>query len=278
MTQVRSLVSEAARALTGDDARFEAELLLSHSLGQSRAWLYAHAEDEVSDQTALRFRGLVAARVTGQPIAYLIGEREFWSMPLHVTADVLIPRPETELLVEQALLRIPQSSVVDIADLGTGSGAIALAIAHERPQARVVATDASGAALAVATGNSERLLCDNVRFVHGDWCAALTGLRFDLIVSNPPYIALNDQHLQAGDLRFEPAAALVAGADGLDALRAIVELAPAHLNGGSWLLLEHGMDQATAVRGLLTSRGFADEFSVTDIEGRDRVTGARWKG
>lgn len=272
MTDVRRLLASAAARIGGDEARFEAELLLAHALGKTRAWLFAWPEFEPERAQRGAFERLVAARERGEPIAYLIGRREFRALDLVVTPAVLIPRPETELLVERALERIPADSDAAIADLGTGSGAIALALAHERPRARVLASDASADALSVARANAERLGLANVAFAHGDWCAALGDARFDVIVSNPPYIAAGDPHLREGDLRYEPAAALASGSDGLDAIRAIVARAPAHLREGGWLLFEHGWDQAERVRGLLAAAGFADVRSEVDIEGRDRVT------
>lgn len=276
MTQstVRGLLAEAQAALPSDDARGEAELLLAHALGVDRAWLIAHRDDAVAPALAGQVRCCVSRRVAGEPVAYIVGHQGFHALDLAVTPDVLIPRPETELLVELALQRIPQSATVEIADLGTGSGAIALAIAKARPQARVLATDASAAALDVARGNAQRLgIVGNIEFAQGDWCAALGARRFELIVSNPPYIAQSDVHLQRGDLRFEPHLALASGADGLDAIRAIVRDARSHLNADGWLLLEHGFDQGAAVRGLLQQSGFVEVFTARDLEGRERVSG-----
>jgi release factor glutamine methyltransferase len=272
---VRAWLAEAMATLGGDESRREAELLLQHALGQSRAWLFAHADDPVDDAGGDRFGALVARRAGGEPLAYVTGRREFWSLELAVTADVLIPRPETELLVELALRRIATDAAATVADLGTGSGAIALAIAHERPAARLLATDASAGALAVARGNAQRLGIGNVEFAQGDWCGALAGRRFDLIASNPPYIADHDTHLAIGDLRFEPRAALASGSDGLDAIRAIVACAPAKLAPGGWLLLEHGFEQGAPVRELLLASGLDDVFSACDLEQRERVSGGR---
>jgi release factor glutamine methyltransferase len=208
-------------------------------------------------------------------MAYITGARAFWSLDLGVTPDVLVPRAETELLVELALQRIEAQAQVDIADLGTGSGAIALAIAHERSRAHVLATDASDAALAVARSNATALGLRNVTFAIGDWCAALGTRSFDMIVSNPPYIAHGDAHLARGDLRFEPRAALASGPDGLDAIRAIARDAAAPLRHGGWLLFEHGFEQGDAVRDILQKSGFVELFTAPDIEGRDRVSGGR---
>jgi release factor glutamine methyltransferase len=250
----------------------DAQWLLVHALGKPRSWLYAHGDDVADAALVARFETLVARRVAGEPVAYLTGRRGFWSFDLTVTPATLIPRVETELLVELALARLPRDREPRIADLGTGSGAIALALAHERPRARVVATDASDAALAVARDNAIALGIDNIDFRRGDWLAALSGERFDLIASNPPYIASDDPHLGVGDLRHEPAAALASGCDGLDAIRMIVRDAPAHLVTDGWLLLEHGLEQGRAVRDLLHAAGFVDVATEHDLEGRDRVT------
>ncbi|MFC5579364.1 peptide chain release factor N(5)-glutamine methyltransferase [Lysobacter niabensis] len=254
----------------------EADLLLAYVLGKSRSWLFAHGDGQVPVDVAAAFEGLVQRRVAGQPVAYLTGQRGFWRFDLAVTPATLIPRPETELLVELALARLPTDRELRVADLGTGSGAIALALALERSRARVSATDASAPALEVARGNAQALRLGNVVFLEGDWFAPLSGQRFDLIASNPPYIALGDPHLDAGDLRFEPAAALSSGADGLDAIRVIVAGAPAHLEADGWLLLEHGWEQGPVVRDLLTQAGFTEVATQHDLEGRDRVSFGRW--
>jgi len=250
----------------------DAALLLAHALGHPRAWLLAHGNDEIAAEDAERFEALVERRATGAPVAYLTGSRGFWTLDLAVTPATLVPRPETELLVELALARIPSDVESRVADLGTGSGAIALAIAKERPRARVVATDASSDALDVAGENAKRNGIANVEFRHGDWFAPLAGENFDLIASNPPYIALCDPHLGEGDLRFEPPSALSSGIDGLDAIRSIARDAPAHLRTGGWLLLEHGWEQGEAVRALLREAGFVEIGTERDLEGRDRVT------
>jgi len=273
--RVRDLLDEGARALPGDEARREATLLLRHALDVPDAWLIAHRDDAIDVAQAEAFRNLIERRARGEPVAYLTGTRGFHDIELQVAPGVLIPRPETELLVELALQRIPADADCNVADLGTGSGAIALAIARARPQARVVATDASGAALDIARGNAERLRLGNVEFRQGDWYAGLAGEPFDVIVSNPPYIAEGDPHLREGDLRFEPAAALASGADGLDAIRVIVRGAREHLRNGGWLLLEHGFDQGADVRDLLLDHGLAEVFTQNDLEGRERVTGGR---
>ncbi len=252
--------------------RIDAEWLLAHALGRPRGWLFAHASDPVAVEEAGRFAALLARRQAGEPVAYLTGTQGFWTLELAVTPATLVPRPETELLVELALARLPPDAVARVADLGTGSGAIALAIAAERPRAHVVATDASAAALEVARANAARNRIGNVDFREGDWFGPLAGEAFDLVASNPPYIAEGDAHLGEGDLRFEPPAALASGADGLDAIRAIVAGAPSHLRAGGWLLLEHGLEQGPAVRALLAAAGFVEVGTARDLEHRERVS------
>ena len=250
----------------------EAEWLLSHVLGKSRSWLYAHGDEALDTATVRRFDDLLARRLAGEPVAYLIGRRGFWRFDLQVTSATLIPRPETELLVEWALDRMPRDRPLRVADLGTGSGAIALALAYERPNAHIVATDASADALAVARANADALALGQVEFRHGDWFAPLRGERFDLIASNPPYIAQTDAHLDQGDLRFEPRAALASGADGLDAIRVIARDAPGHLLAGGWLLIEHGWEQGADVRALLHDAGLIEVETARDLEQRDRIS------
>ncbi|MEO6103107.1 MAG: peptide chain release factor N(5)-glutamine methyltransferase [Pseudoxanthomonas sp.] len=270
-TRLDAVLREACERIDAADAR----VLLAHALGKSPAWLIAHDDEPLDSDALLRFSGLLKARVEGSPVAYLTGRRGFWTMDLAVTPDTLIPRPETELLVELALARIPQDAKSRVADLGTGSGAIALAIALERPGCAVVATDASEAALVVARDNAQRIAVTNVEFRLGSWFAALAGERFDLIASNPPYIADGDAHLVEGDLRFEPAFALSSGADGLDAIREIVVGAGLHLQSGGCLLIEHGWEQGAEVRALLVGQGFVDVATLRDLEARERVTSGR---
>lgn len=241
-------------------------------LGRDRAWLFAHGDDPLSEPEASAFGALLARREAGEPLAYLLGRRGFWTLDLQVSPATLIPRPETERLVELALERLPADHRLRVADLGTGTGAIALAIASERPQAEVVATDVSEAALQVAQQNARSNEVANVVFRYGSWLAPLARESFDLIASNPPYIADGDPHLGQGDLRFEPPSALSSGADGLDAIREIVATAPSHLLPGGWLLLEHGWEQGEAIRGLLQAAGFIDVATEVDLEQRDRVT------
>ena len=276
--KVAELLREATARLPGEEARFEAEQLLLHALGVERAWLFAHATDAVDEAGCQRFEVLLVRRIEGQPLAYLTGQRGFWTLDLHVNAATLIPRPETELLVEQALARLPQGDLRRVADMGTGSGAIALSIASERPLATMIATDLHAATLAVAVKNVQAHALENVWFRRGHWHDALGNDRFDMIVSNPPYIAAGDPHLQQGDLRCEPAPALASGADGLDAIREIISGAPGHLVPGGWLLLEHGWDQGAAIRALLEQAGFGDVETVQDLEQRDRVTLGRLHG
>jgi release factor glutamine methyltransferase len=275
MMRVRDLLGEGTRALPGDEARRDAALLLRHVLGVSDAWLVAHADDALDAAQEAAFQRLVERRACGEPVAYLTGTRGFHAIELQVAPGVLIPRAETEVLVDLALQCIPDDVACRVADLGTGSGAIALAIAHARPRARVIATDISAAALDVARGNARHLRIGNVEFRQGDWYAGLGDEPCDVIVSNPPYIAEGDPHLHEGDLRFEPPAALSSGADGLDAIRVIVGDARGHLRNGGWLLLEHGFDQGADVRDLLLDHGYAEVFTRPDLEGRERASGAR---
>lgn len=274
MTVAQRLL-DAANSLPGDSPRADAELLLARAIGRPRSWLYAHSDAMLGDEQASDFHALLERRRRGEPVALILGTREFWSMELVVTADTLIPRPETELLVELALRQVPAQSPSRVLDLGTGSGAIALALSRERPLADVTAIDADARTLAVAQKNAARLGLGRVRFLLGNWYSAVRDERFDVIVSNPPYIAEGDPHLLQGDLRFEPRAALASGRDGLEALRAIAADAPRHLQPAGWLLLEHGFEQGGAVRALLQSAGFADIATHADMEGRDRVTGGR---
>jgi len=271
---LRQIVAEASARLGGVEARHEAELLLLHVLDRPRSWLFAHATDPLDANDQAAFEALLARRVAGEPVAYLTGRRGFWTLDLEVDPTTLIPRPETELLVELALERLPSDQALQLADLGTGSGAIALALASERPQAQVLATDASPGALAVAARNAARHELPNVCFAEGghDWYAPLQGMRFDLIASNPPYIASDDPHLDQGDLRFEPASALTSGVDGLDDIRRIVDGGQAHLRPGGWLLIEHGWDQGAAIRALFDAAGFAEVQTAQDLEQRDRIT------
>jgi release factor glutamine methyltransferase len=254
----------------------EARILLAAASGFSQASVIAHPERELPAEVAQRFEAMAARRRAGEPVAYVLGRREFFGLELAVGPAVLIPRPESELLVELALERLPADSDAAVLELGTGSGAIALALKRLRPRARVVAIEASAAALEVARRNAARLGLE-IELRHGRWFDPVAGERFALVVSNPPYVAEGDPHLAEGDLRFEPRAALVAGVDGLDAIREIARAAPAHLAGRGWLLLEHGMGQEVAVRGLLAWAGLEGIATWPDLAAIARVTGGRLK-
>ncbi len=265
-----AVLRQACERIDATDAR----VLLAHALDRPSVWLFAHGDESIDTAAQSRFETLLARRIAGEPVAYLTGHRGFWTFDLMVSPQTLIPRPETELLVELALERAPPDTALRLVDLGTGSGAIALALAHERPQAQVIAVDVSDGALAVAGANADALRLNNVEFRRGDWLQPLAGERFDLIASNPPYIAVGDAHLHA--LRYEPEPALSSGRYGLDAIRTIVRDAPAHLRPGGWLLLEHGWEQGDAVRGLLQGAGFDDVQTHRDLESRERVTSGHW--
>ncbi len=276
---------EAALSLDTSTARIEVQILLQTVLSVNRAYLLTHPELALSDDELLRYSGLLDRRLNGEPIAYILGVREFYGLDFKVTPDTLIPRPDTELLVELALQKIPRPLAGEgvrqdgrryrVLDMGTGSGAIALTIAHERPEARVVAVDASEAALVVAGENAKQLQTDNVRLLHSDWFSALSDERFDLIISNPPYIESDDVHLSQGDVRFEPITALASGGDGLDDIRRILRDARTHLESGGWLMFEHGYNQALQVRTLMLAAGFKEVSSALDLSGIDRVTVGR---
>lgn len=261
------------RARSAGLARLDAQQLLAHHLGRPRTWLLAHDDEPLALSVQQRAEADLARRASGVPLAYLVGEREFHGLSLQVNENVLVPRPETEGLVEWALELAPQAPLARLVDLGTGSGAIALAFKHRAPAFEVFASDRSGAALAVAQGNARRLGLE-VSWLEGDWWEAIGPRQFGIVVSNPPYVAEGDPHLAA--LRDEPTLALTAGADGLLALRQIVAGAAAHLARGGWLLLEHGFDQATAVAGLLGAAGFEQIGMRADLAGQPRLTGGRW--
>ena len=264
----------AALAMSGL-VPFEAKLLLAHVMDRDRAWLAAHGDAQLKREQALAYDALARRRRNGEPVAYLTGRREFFGLELEVTSDVLIPRPETELLVELALAWLDNEAAARVLDLGCGSGAVALAIARERPRAGVIGADVSPAAVALARRNAERLAIGNAAFIESDWFHRVPREPFALIVANPPYVAEEDAHLGQGDLRFEPAAALVSGGDGLDAIRATVAAAPGYLAGRSMLALEHGFDQAQAVQTLLRNAGFGEIASARDLAGIPRVTYGR---
>lgn len=271
---VEGLLAGAADMLATDEGRRDAQILLGHVLGVSRAWLIAHGSDVVDGSTADVFRNLVSQRHDGEPVAYLLGRREFHGLDFRVTPDVLIPRPETETLVDVALEKLDAKPGRQLLDLGTGSGCVAISIAHERPAAFLTAIDVSADALAIARGNASAL-GQKVEFLQGRWFAPVAKRRFDLIVSNPPYVAAGDPHLRRGDLRFEPTAALISGADGLNDIRVIISGAAEHLLPGGWLLFEHGYDQAESCRDLLAKAGFDDPQSWPDLAGIARVAGGQ---
>jgi len=257
----------------------DAQVVLAHVLARDRAWLVAHGDEPLTPEQEAAFFAFAKRRRDGEPVAYLTGVREFWGLPLRVTPAVLIPRPETESLVEFALLRLPVDRESRVLDLGTGSGAIALALAHERPRVRLLATDTSTKALAVAEDNARRHDIANVEFARSDWYTGLPDawrdVGFDLIASNPPYVAMNDPHLRDGDVRFEPAAALASGVDGLAAIRQIVAGARAHLAPGGTLAVEHGYDQSERVRALFGAAGFVEIVTAKDLAGIPRVAAGR---
>ena len=256
----------------------DANLLLQAALDVNRAYLAAHHDQFLNSRQAAAYAERVQRRRAGEPIAYILGEREFYGLNLKINPAVLIPRPETELLVELAIERIPEAQSYRVLELGTGSGNIALALALHRPLARITAVDCSEEALAVARQNSGKLLgaeSRNIVFKKSDWFDALEGETFDLIISNPPYVAAGDAHLQQGDVRFEPKQALNGGAGGLNCIRRIIREAPQHLCKGGWLVLEHGYDQAVACRGLLAHSGFDQIFCTKDLAGIQRVSGGR---
>ncbi len=270
MTIIASLL-RAAELPDSPTARLDAELLLAAALGKSRSYLHTWPEKIVSSESALTFSGYLLRRRAGEPVAYILGQQGFWKLDLEVAPHTLIPRPDTELLVETALDLLP-ASPARVLDLGTGSGAIALALASERPAWHVTAVDRVLEAVALAERNRQRLQLENVHVLTSHWFSALADQRFDMIISNPPYLAAGDVHLAQGDVRFEPESALVAGVDGLDDIREIIQAAPQHLNPGGWLMLEHGYDQADAVRQLLSGAGFAQVESRKDLGTHERIT------
>lgn len=277
MSSVAELLQWAQLALqeSSDSADIDASYLICASLECSRSYLYTWPDAQISDKQEAKFRGFVARRQQGEPVAYICKERGFWNQDLTVTSDVLIPRPATEALVEVALQRAPKHCV-DVLDMGTGSGAIACALASERQEWAILALDKSAKALLVAIENQQRLTLANLQLIQSDWFTAVAGQCFDVIVSNPPYIDADDEHLQKGDLRFEPQTALVAADRGLADLQHIIGLAPNFLHDGGLLALEHGYQQASDVASLLRERGFSDVQLQHDLEGQPRVSSAIW--
>lgn len=275
MSRRQYLEQACTRLVDSASARLDVELLLMHACEIGRAELMAHPDTVLEPAQEQRLDNLLSRRAAGEPIAYLVGQREFWSLKLDVTPATLIPRPETELLVEKALARIPTDAAWTVADLGTGCGAIALALASERPRLKLIATDRSTDALAVARANAARHRLNNIEFRAGDWLGALDETALDIIVSNPPYVRADDPCLLRGDTRFEPAVALAGGPDGLDAIRRIAYGAKRKIKPGGWLLLEHGNDQGGGVRALLRQYGYSDIMCYRDLSGHDRVSEGR---
>ncbi|RAU43663.1 MULTISPECIES: peptide chain release factor N(5)-glutamine methyltransferase [unclassified Pseudomonas] len=274
MTIIASLL-RSAELPDSPTARLDAELLLAAALGKPRSFLHTWPERIVSTEAAQVFDRYLERRRTGEPVAYILGQQGFWSIDLEVATHTLIPRPETEMLVETALELLPGPIPHRLLDLGTGTGAIALSLAKDRPQWQVTAVDRVAEAVELAERNRRRLHLDNAQVLESHWFSAVEGQRFDLILSNPPYIADNDPHLAQGDVRFEPSSALTSGADGLDDLRLIVAQAPLHLEPGGWLLLEHGYDQGSAVRELLNEQGFEQIQTRRDLGEHERITFGR---
>lgn len=275
---VAALLQASAEKLKGStrSARLDAEVLLAHALGWQRARLFGDSEQTVRPEIVQRFEQLIGERQTGRPVAQLVGTREFWSLELTVTPDTLVPRQETEMLVECALNRIPPDSKAKVLDLGTGSGAVALALASERPGLEIVATDLSEEALKVARYNAGAHKISNVEFRFGDWFKPAAGERYTAIVSNPPYVTDQEWMLNHFELGHEPAMALRGGRDGLLAIEQLVEAAPAHLEPGGWLLIEHGFRQGPAAMRLFQEAGFTALSTYRDLPGRPRVTEGQW--
>ncbi|KFE57663.1 peptide chain release factor N(5)-glutamine methyltransferase [Pseudomonas syringae] len=274
MTIIASLL-RSAELPDSPTARLDVELLLAAALGKPRSFLHTWPERIVSSEAALKFASYLQRRQTGEPVAYILGQQGFWKLDLEVAPHTLIPRPETEMLVEAALELVPAFAPAQVLDLGTGTGAIGLALASERPAWHVTAVDRVLEAVALAERNRQRLQLDNAHVMSSHWFDSVQGKRFDLIISNPPYIAAEDPHLVTGDVRFEPNSALVAGAEGLDDLRLIIDQAPAHMRPEGWLLLEHGYDQGAAVRDLLSSHGFEKIQTRRDLGDHERITFGR---
>ena len=275
MPTIKQILTEARTTLTSPDARLEAELLLEAICAISRSRQFSHPDEQLREDQFEQYKSALERRLSGEPLAHITGRRGFWDVDLRVTPDVLIPRSDTEILVEQALQRIPYNARWQIADLGTGSGAIAIVIARERPQCELTATDNSAAALALARENATALGVNNISFVAGSWGQPLKLRQFDVILSNPPYIRTDDPHMLRGDLPAEPIQALVSGSDGLDAIRRIIKDSATSLKPNGWLLLEHGYDQAAEVSALLQHAEFNEIFTQKDYGGNSRVTGGR---
>jgi release factor glutamine methyltransferase len=272
LQSIQTILTSSYSQLNSDEAVLEAQILLQNVLNVNRAWLITHQNDALEANIHAAYRALINRRANGEPIAYILGYREFYGLNLKVTQDTLIPRPDTETLVDAALTKIPQDKNLRILDLGTGTGAIALAVAKYRPNALVTAVDASQAALNIAIENAQNLKITNVNFILSDWFGSLKDQKFDVIVSNPPYIEQNDVHLSQGDLPWEPISALVAGQDGLSDIKRIIQNAPQHLDPHGWLMLEHGYNQAEHVADLMKLAGFSEISHAQDLAGINRVT------
>lgn len=272
---LRRNLDRARQALAHHPAgALEAEILLAHALDSPRSFLYAHPDMQLPPERAERFHKFVERRSNGEPMAYITGKREFWSLELQITPDVLVPRHETESLVEAALEIVPEDAHWRLADLGTGSGAVALAIAKERPDCEIHATDISPAAATLAVANARKLGIENISVHTGSWYEPLEG-SFAVLVSNPPYVAADDPHLDIGDCRFEPGLALTPGPDPLTAIREICRQAPAHLEPQGWLIVEHGASQGEAVRAIFAGHGFENIETRRDLSGHERITRGR---
>lgn len=274
--QIKLILKQAALQLDSDEAKLEVQYLLLHILQVNRAWLIAHASDELTQTQYTAFQSLIERRLIGEPLAYILGYREFFGLQLSVTPDTLIPRPDTETLVETAFLKIDArfrgNDELNVLDLGTGSGAIALAIAYHRPEIEVTAVDFSDKALEVAKANADNLSIRNVNFIQSHWFDALDHQRFDMILSNPPYIEEQDAHLSQGDLRFEPKLALTSGVDGLNDIKKILGDCLVYLKPQGWIMLEHGYNQAATVHNLMAEIGLVEIETIKDLGGNDRVT------
>lgn len=277
MATIAELLSQRSQLeMVSDSPLLDAELLLCHCLQKNRSYLRTWPQQQIAAAEKLCYRQLMSRRQEGEPVAYLIGERGFWSLDLAVSPATLIPRPETEQLVEKGLGLLAGQRQAQVLDLGTGTGAIALAMASERPQWVISGCDIEPAAVTLAESNRQKYALSNVRLFQSDWFAAVGQHSYDLIVSNPPYIDPQDPHLAQGDVRFEPRSALIAGNRGMADIETIIAAAPAYLNLKGWLLFEHGYDQGAAVRALLTTTGFDQVFTDQDLAGLDRVSGGRW--
>ncbi len=279
MLTYRTLLDSATKTLyeATDTPRIDAEFLMQHAVGQSMAWIISYGDSPAATEHIKTFNRLIDERANGVPVAYLMGHKEFWTLKLKVNSSVLIPRGDTEVLVEQALERISATAKSRVLDLGTGSGAIALSVAKERPEALVLAVDKHAEAIEVAQKNAKLNEISNVEFAQSDWYSTLADERFDLVLSNPPYVAPNDEHLSRGDLRFEPVTALVAGNSGMADLNQIIEGARSFLKPNGWLILEHGYQQHQAVANKLRESGFVNLSLYADLNQLPRCTAAQWR-